>query len=68
MICVPPFDISQLKMERKQGKVFEGWNEGNIYFAPTYKYSSNSDAYMGETMAATKKNRRTPAWYNPFII
>ncbi|KMZ62626.1 Inositol-1, 4, 5-trisphosphate 5-Phosphatase-like protein [Zostera marina] len=52
----------QLKMERKQGKVFEGWNEGNIYFAPTYKYSSNSDAYMGETMAATTKNRRTPAW------
>ncbi|XP_042449161.1 type I inositol polyphosphate 5-phosphatase 5-like [Zingiber officinale] len=51
----------QLKMEREAGKVFDGWKEGNIYFAPTYKYAQNSDAYSGET-TKSKKKRRTPAW------
>jgi len=51
----------QLKIERDAGRVFKGWNEGKIYFAPTYKYSFNSDAYAGET--ATSKKKRTPAWY-----
>lgn len=51
----------QLKIEREAGRVFEGWNEGKIYFAPTYKYSNNSDAYAGDT-ATCKKKRRTPAW------
>lgn len=54
--------ILQLKIERDAGRVFRGWNEGKIYFAPTYKYSSNSDAYAGETATSNKK-RRTPAWY-----
>ena len=30
-------------------------------FAPTYKYTQNSDMYAGET-AKNKKKRRTPAW------
>ncbi|XP_058107611.1 type I inositol polyphosphate 5-phosphatase 10-like isoform X2 [Magnolia sinica] len=47
----------QLKMEREAGRVFTGWKEGKIYFAPTYKYSNNSDSF-----AATRKKRRTPAW------
>ncbi|XXG50798.1 hypothetical protein AAC387_Pa02g4724 [Persea americana] len=51
----------QLKIEREAGRVFKGWNEGKIYFAPTYKYSNNSDAYAGETITS-KKKRRTPAW------
>ncbi|KAG0468016.1 hypothetical protein HPP92_017344 [Vanilla planifolia] len=51
----------QLKTEREAGRVFEGWNEGKIYFAPTYKYSFNSDAYAGQ-VAKSKKKRRTPAW------
>lgn len=47
--------------------MFKGWNEGKIYFAPTYKYSYNSDAYAGET-GTSKKKRRTPAWYaRPFV-
>ncbi|KAM0950857.1 putative endonuclease/exonuclease/phosphatase [Dioscorea sansibarensis] len=50
-----------LKMERETGRVFKGWKEGKIYFAPTYKYSDNSDAYAGEFTTA-KKKRRTPAW------
>ncbi|KAH0453071.1 hypothetical protein IEQ34_017395 [Dendrobium chrysotoxum] len=51
----------QLNMEKEAGRVFDGWKEGKIYFAPTYKYSHNSDEYAGETVKS-KKNRRTPAW------
>lgn len=63
MLCIILF---QLKIERDAGRVFKGWNEGKIYFAPTYKYSFNSDAYAGET-ATSKKKRRTPAWYAPLL-
>ncbi|KAK9134322.1 hypothetical protein Syun_013652 [Stephania yunnanensis] len=51
----------QLNIERRAGRVFKGWKEGQIFFAPTYKYSHNSDCYAGET-AKSKKKRRTPAW------
>uniref|UniRef100_A0A0E0L9H5 Inositol polyphosphate-related phosphatase domain-containing protein n=1 Tax=Oryza punctata TaxID=4537 RepID=A0A0E0L9H5_ORYPU len=51
----------RLMIEREAGRVFRGWNEGKICFAPTYKYTHNSDAYAGET-AKSKKKRRTPAW------
>lgn len=54
------FEKDQLKTERESG-VFRGWNEGKIFFAPTYKYSWNSDNYAGEG-ATSKKKRRTPAW------
>ncbi|KAL6853787.1 hypothetical protein ACP4OV_019816 [Aristida adscensionis] len=53
--------LNRLKIERDAGRVFKGWNEGKIYFAPTYKYSFNSDDYASET-ATSKKKRRTPAW------
>lgn len=71
---IPPncMDDTQLNMERESGRVFSGWNEGKISFAPTYKYSHNSDSYTGETVKS-KKKRRTPAWYdktfrNPLFI
>ncbi|WZY79754.1 hypothetical protein YC2023_026138 [Brassica napus] len=51
----------QLNMERAAGRVFSGFQEGQIFFAPTYKYSQNSDAYAGET-TKSKRKRRTPAW------
>ncbi|KAF9611988.1 hypothetical protein IFM89_037271 [Coptis chinensis] len=51
----------QLKNEREAGRIFKGWKEGKIYFPPTYKYSTNSDVYAGETITS-KKKRRTPAW------
>ncbi|KAK3118291.1 hypothetical protein QOZ80_9BG0696790 [Eleusine coracana subsp. coracana] len=54
------FEKDQLKTERENG-VFRGWNEGKIFFAPTYKYSWNSDSYAGEDVTS-KKKRRTPAW------
>ncbi|KAH9623740.1 hypothetical protein KSS87_015109, partial [Heliosperma pusillum] len=50
----------QLTTEKKCGRVFGGWKEGRIMFAPTYKYSHNSDMYAGET-TKSKKKRRTPA-------
>ncbi|PPD95744.1 hypothetical protein GOBAR_DD07223 [Gossypium barbadense] len=51
----------QLNMEREAGRVFDGFKEGRILFAPTYKYSQNSDSYAGEN-GKSKKKRRTPAW------
>ncbi|XP_073150293.1 type I inositol polyphosphate 5-phosphatase 4 [Henckelia pumila] len=51
----------QLRIEQREGRVFAGWNEGQIYFPPTYKYSNNSDRYAGEDMHP-KEKRRTPAW------
>ncbi|CAL0316144.1 unnamed protein product [Lupinus luteus] len=51
----------QLHIEQREGRVFEGWNEGRIYFPPTYKYSNNSDRYTGDERH-TKQKRRTPAW------
>ncbi|KAK6940784.1 Endonuclease/exonuclease/phosphatase, partial [Dillenia turbinata] len=50
-----------LRIEQRRGGVFEGWNEGRIYFPPTYKYSNNSDRYAGDDMHP-KEKRRTPAW------
>ncbi|CAM8933476.1 unnamed protein product [Rhodiola kirilowii] len=51
----------QLRVERRQGRVFQGWKEGRIYFPPTYKYSHNSDQYAGDAVQR-KEKRRTPAW------
>ncbi|GLT74342.1 hypothetical protein SLA2020_461470 [Shorea laevis] len=51
----------QLRIEQRKGRVFEGWNEGKIYFPPTYKYSNNSDRYAGDDRYP-KEKRRTPAW------
>lgn len=53
--------VLQLRIEQKRGRVFVGWNEGKIYFPPTYKYSTNSDRYAGDDMHP-KEKRRTPAW------
>ena len=52
----------QLTVEREAGRVFVGFSEGRIQFAPTYKYIQNTDSYAGET-AKTKKKRRTPSWW-----
>nr|XP_043629322.1 type IV inositol polyphosphate 5-phosphatase 7-like [Erigeron canadensis] len=51
----------QLRIEQRRGRVFKGWNEGKIYFPPTYKYLTNSDRYTGDNLQH-KEKRRTPAW------
>ncbi|XP_051115904.1 type IV inositol polyphosphate 5-phosphatase 9-like [Andrographis paniculata] len=57
----------QLKAELAKGRVFEGWHEEEIEFAPTYKYDQNSDDYYGSShnMKATRK--RSPAWCDRII-
>ncbi|KAH6786630.1 DNAse I-like superfamily protein [Perilla frutescens var. hirtella] len=49
----------QLTRELKKGRAFDGWSEGTLSFAPTYKYELNSETYYGED---PKAGRRTPAW------
>ncbi|XP_072972989.1 type IV inositol polyphosphate 5-phosphatase 9 [Typha angustifolia] len=44
------------------GGVFEGWHEGAITFAPTYKYQTNSDTYYVFIQGKKGKKRRAPAW------
>lgn len=49
----------QLSKELRKGRAFDGWSEGTLSFAPTYKYEFNSESYSGED---PKAGRRTPAW------
>ncbi|CAL0326826.1 unnamed protein product [Lupinus luteus] len=54
-------EMDQLRIEQRAGRVFKGWSEGGIYFAPTYKYLANSDNYVAQT-SKSKEKKRTPAW------
>ncbi|KAG8362582.1 hypothetical protein BUALT_BualtUnG0061400 [Buddleja alternifolia] len=49
----------QFIRELKKGRAFNGWSEGTLSFAPTYKYELNCESYCGED---PKSGRRTPAW------
>ncbi|XVE96827.1 hypothetical protein REPUB_Repub02eG0256600 [Reevesia pubescens] len=51
----------QLRIEQGAGRVFKGWEEGRILFAPTYKYLTDSDEYVLQT-SKSKEKRRNPAW------
>lgn len=51
----------QLRNEFLEGRAFEGWHEGTISFAPTYKYDINSYHYAGESVKSGEK-KRAPAW------
>ncbi|CAJ2665569.1 unnamed protein product [Trifolium pratense] len=57
-------EFDQLQKELQEGGVFEGWKEGNIEFAPTYKYSSStSNIYCGSGLPSRSgEKQRTPAW------
>ncbi|GER55456.1 inositol polyphosphate 5-phosphatase 1, partial [Striga asiatica] len=55
----------QLIKELRKGRVFHGWSEGSLNFAPTYKYELNSDAYCG---VDPKAGKRTPAWYALLLV
>ena len=50
------FTCFQLTIERNEGNVFQGFNEGDIEFAPTYKYDLFSEDYD------TSEKCRVPAW------
>lgn len=56
-------EFDQLRQELGDGGVFQGWREGNIEFAPTYKYSTfNSNRYSGTLPSRAGEKQRTPAW------
>ena len=48
----------QLNLERAAGRVFEGFEEGDIGFLPTYKFEPGSDRYEQRE----GKKKRAPAW------
>jgi hypothetical protein len=48
----------QLNIERAAGRVFQGFNEGRLSFAPTYKYQPGTDVYEQRP----DKKLRAPAW------
>ncbi|KZV55867.1 hypothetical protein F511_15717 [Dorcoceras hygrometricum] len=55
--------FDQLRREQENGGVFQGWEEGDIEFAPTYKYSSsNCNRYSGGIPYRAGEKQRTPAW------
>lgn len=53
------FEKDQLRAELRKGRAFDGWTEGVISFAPTYKYKFNSKKYISDE---PRSGRRTPAW------
>ncbi|EJK59912.1 hypothetical protein THAOC_19817 [Thalassiosira oceanica] len=48
----------QLNIERAQGRVFQGFDEGALTFQPTYKYQPGTDLYEERP----DKKLRAPAW------
>ncbi|KAG9142696.1 hypothetical protein Leryth_005460 [Lithospermum erythrorhizon] len=54
-------NYDQLCKELRRGHVFDGWKEGIINFAPTYKYKFDSDRYTRENPKEGEK-KRSPAW------
>ncbi|GMH38325.1 hypothetical protein BSKO_06209 [Bryopsis sp. KO-2023] len=46
----------QLGKERKRGRAFVGFNEGDITFPPTYKFDKDTDTYD------TSSKSRIPSW------
>ncbi|XP_048137364.1 type IV inositol polyphosphate 5-phosphatase 9 [Rhodamnia argentea] len=60
-------DKDQLMMELMNGQVLQGWHEGKIKFAPTYKYIPNSDLYYGCFQRKKGEKRRSPAWCDRII-
>ncbi|KAJ6689496.1 hypothetical protein OIU85_005862 [Salix viminalis] len=60
-------DNDQLRMGLRDGQVFEGWHEGLIKFAPTYKYCLKSNVYSGGAEGQKGGKWRAPAWCDRII-
>ncbi|PIN21844.1 hypothetical protein CDL12_05445 [Handroanthus impetiginosus] len=59
--CRILLENDQLKVELTKGRVFEGWHEKEIDFAPTYKYDQNSDDYCGSDHKMKARRMKAPA-------
>ena len=55
-------DSDQLLIQKNEGKVFDGYVEGQIAFPPTYKYDINSDDYD------TSEKNRIPAYTDRILF
>uniref|UniRef100_A0A0D9X800 Inositol polyphosphate-related phosphatase domain-containing protein n=1 Tax=Leersia perrieri TaxID=77586 RepID=A0A0D9X800_9ORYZ len=55
----PCEENDELLLELGKGGSFDGWREGHVTFAPTYKYHLNSDCFYG---CEKKEQQRAPAW------
>lgn len=49
-------------------QALEGWHEGAINFAPTYKYYPDSESYYGTDPGKKGEKKRAPAWYKEHHI
>ncbi|KAG5465415.1 hypothetical protein CUR178_00118 [Leishmania enriettii] len=59
----------QLSLERARGKVFQGFQEGNLLFRPTYKYEVSAGG--GVTLDAynfSHKKKRLPAYCDRILF
>ncbi|KAF6260483.1 Endonuclease/exonuclease/phosphatase [Scenedesmus sp. NREL 46B-D3] len=43
----------QLQLQQKKGRVFQGFQEGNIHFPPTFKFTAGTSQYS---------EQRVPSW------
>mmetsp|Transcript_32528 Transcript_32528/g.78943 ORF Transcript_32528/g.78943 Transcript_32528/m.78943 type:complete len:811 (+) Transcript_32528:49-2481(+) len=50
--------LDQLNIERSEGRVFEGFQEGILNFVPTYKYQPGTETFEQRP----DKKLRAPAW------
>eukprot|EP00532_Pseudo-nitzschia_australis_P009224 CAMPEP_0168163900 /NCGR_PEP_ID=MMETSP0139_2-20121125/633_1 /TAXON_ID=44445 /ORGANISM="Pseudo-nitzschia australis, Strain 10249 10 AB" /LENGTH=897 /DNA_ID=CAMNT_0008080847 /DNA_START=170 /DNA_END=2863 /DNA_ORIENTATION=- len=50
--------LDQLNVERREGRAFQGFEEGVLNFVPTYKYQPGTDVYEQRP----EKKLRAPAW------
>ncbi|RLM61048.1 hypothetical protein C2845_PM14G14740 [Panicum miliaceum] len=60
-------ESDELLLELSAGRQFDGWREGHVTFAPTYKYHRNSDQFCwcadgGAIAGRDKQRHRPPAW------
>ncbi|KAG9146961.1 hypothetical protein Leryth_005217 [Lithospermum erythrorhizon] len=60
-------NCDQLCEELRREHVFNGWKEGIINFASTYKYEFNSDRYAEENAKEGEK-KRSPAWCDHILF
>ena len=55
-------ESDQLTQERRSGRIFQGWHESTISFAPTYKFDAGTDAYD------TSEKQRVPSWTDRILV
>uniref|UniRef100_A0A0K0FCM4 phosphoinositide 5-phosphatase n=1 Tax=Strongyloides venezuelensis TaxID=75913 RepID=A0A0K0FCM4_STRVS len=55
-------DNDQLTQQKQQERIFQGFQEGELNFLPTYKYDTFSDDYD------TSEKARSPAWTDRILM